>query len=64
MLRSLKLFVRSSSVLTFLLIAWALIAALSLALVSLANATFGIPGLVLSVIGLFLLVSALVERYL
>lgn len=64
MLRSLRLFVRSSSVLTLLLLTWTLVAALCFAAVSLANSTFGIPGLILAVIGLFLLVSALAERYL
>lgn len=64
MMKTLMLFFRSSSVLGLMLLAWVAYAAFGAAVVYGANALAGIPGVVISVIALFLLGSGLAERHL
>ena len=63
-MRSLWLFVKTSSGLGAMLLAWAAFSLASILVVFAAHSMFGIPGLVVSIMALFLLGSALAERHL
>lgn len=58
------MFLRNVAVLVGLLFGWLAFSILSLALVFMAHAAFGLPGLGASVMALFLLASALADRLL
>lgn len=63
-IHSLSTLIRSTSVLTLVLLGLVAYSVLCVVTVVAANAIFGVLGIVVSVIGLFLLGSALAERYL